>query len=98
MKSTYFILAFVLTLMGSAARADTLTVFAAASLTKSGAGTLSLSGTNTFTGGTTITAGTLRVGLGGTTGSLPGSVSNSGALVFNRSNALTQSGNISGTG
>ncbi|MEI7782879.1 MAG: autotransporter-associated beta strand repeat-containing protein, partial [Betaproteobacteria bacterium] len=71
---------------------------AAASLTKSGAGTLSLSGTNTFTGGTTIAAGTLQVGSGGTTGSLPGSVSNSGALVINRSNALTLSGDISGTG
>jgi autotransporter-associated beta strand protein len=67
-------------------------------LTKVGAGTLTLSGANTFTGGTTISAGTLQVGNGGTAGSILGDVLDNGALVFDRSNALTYAGEISGTG
>lgn len=70
----------------------------AGAMTKIGAGTLSLTGNNTYTGGTTISAGTLQVGLGGTTGSLAGNIANNAALVFNRSDALTYSGVISGTG
>lgn len=70
----------------------------AAGLTKSTAGTLTLSGTNSYTGGTTIEAGTLRVGDGSATGSLTGNVVNHGTLVFNRSDDLTFAGTISGTG
>ncbi|SHO65927.1 autotransporter-associated beta strand repeat-containing protein, partial [Pseudoxanthobacter soli DSM 19599] len=68
------------------------------SLTKTGAGTLVLSGTNTYSGGTTVSAGTLQIGNGGTSGSIAGNVANNGALVFNRSDATTFAGVISGTG
>ena len=67
-------------------------------LVKSGSGTLVLSAANTYTGLTTISGGTLQVGNGSTTGSVGGDIANNAALVFNRSNDLTQSGAISGTG
>ena len=59
-----------------------------------GGGTLTLTGNNTYTGGTTINAGTLHVGAGGTSGSVgtgPVALNNS-VLVFNRSDSLTLSG------
>jgi fibronectin-binding autotransporter adhesin len=67
-------------------------------LDKLGAGTLVLTGQNTYTGPTTILAGTLQIGDGGTTGSVAGDVVNNALLVFNRSNASTFDGAISGTG
>ncbi|WP_346910100.1 autotransporter-associated beta strand repeat-containing protein [uncultured Roseibium sp.] len=83
-------------------RSDALTfsgdISGTGSLTKSGAGTLTLTGDNTFSGGTTISAGTLQIGDGGTTGSLTGDIVNNGALAFNRSDAMTFEGDISGTG
>ena len=54
---------------------------------------------NTYSGGTSIAGGTLQIGNGGTTGQLgTGNVLNDGTLVVNRSNALTVSQVISGTG
>jgi autotransporter-associated beta strand protein len=43
-------------------------------------------------------ATTLQIGNGGTTGSIAGGILNNGSLVFNRSNAITFPGVISGTG
>jgi outer membrane autotransporter protein len=70
----------------------------AGAFTKTGPGTLILTGNNIYAGGTTITAGTLQLGGGGTTGSIEGAVANNGALIFNRSDVLSFPGVISGTG
>ncbi|NCW27824.1 MAG: hypothetical protein EBV83_05960, partial [Verrucomicrobia bacterium] len=69
------------------------------SLTKTGAGKMVLSAANTYTGPTVITAGVLQVGNGGTGGTIgSGNVTNHGTLIFNRSDALTISNLISGSG
>jgi outer membrane autotransporter protein len=67
-------------------------------LTKTGIGTAILTGANTYTGGTTISSGTLQLGSGGTSGSLVGNVTNNGTLAFNRSDAATFGGVVSGIG
>lgn len=66
--------------------------------TKTGAGTLVLAANNPYSGGTTIAAGTLQLGEGGTSGSIQGNVLNNGTLAFNRSDALEFAGAISGSG
>ena len=68
-------------------------------LTKIGTGTQILSNGNVYTGTTTISAGTLQLGNGGTTGSLlPASaIVNTGTLAFNRSNAVVQGTDFSGS-
>ncbi|HEV2969144.1 MAG TPA: autotransporter-associated beta strand repeat-containing protein [Pirellulales bacterium] len=69
------------------------------SLTKSGAGRLTLSGNNTFTGTTTISAGTLQLGDGTTNnGSVASNITDNAALVFANPNAQNYAGAISGTG
>ncbi|HEY4254260.1 MAG TPA: autotransporter outer membrane beta-barrel domain-containing protein [Roseomonas sp.] len=70
----------------------------AGGLTVTGAGSLTLTGANTYAGGTTISNGTLRLGDGGTTGSITGNVANNGTLAFNRSDIVTFAGVVSGTG
>ncbi len=68
-------------------------------LDKLGLGTLILTGDNTYTGKTTISAGTLQLGNGGTSGSVAGDIVNNSVLAFNRSDdALVFDGYISGTG
>ncbi len=68
-------------------------------LTQMGAGVLGLTATNTYSGVTSIQAGALMVGNGGTVGTLgTGDVQNAAELGFNRSNTMTVANNISGTG
>ena len=66
-------------------------------LTKTGSGTLILNGANDYLGGTAIRAGTLQLGNGGATGSILGNVLDNGTLAFDRSDAVTFAGAISGT-
>ena len=72
------------------------------SLLKLGGGdgthTVVLTGANTYTGGTTISAGVLSIGNGGTTGSIAGNVVNNATLIFNRSDDTSFAGLISGSG
>ncbi|MEH6676184.1 autotransporter-associated beta strand repeat-containing protein, partial [Phenylobacterium sp.] len=67
-------------------------------LRKTDLGTLVLTGNAAHTGGTEIAQGGLRVGDGGTTGSLTGDVANEGVLTFDRSDEISFGGVISGTG
>jgi outer membrane autotransporter protein len=82
-------------------RAD-LTVGSAMSgpgaLTKSGDATLILTGDNTHAGGTSIQAGTLQLGDGGSTGSVTGNIANNGVLAIEHANTYTLSGVVSGSG
>ena len=87
-------------------RAGTLTVggviSGTGSLFKDGSGTVVLSANNTYTGPTTITAGTLQVGSGGSNGKVDGNntITNNGTLVFNSSGAFTMNAGsiITGSG
>jgi len=67
-------------------------------LTKIGTGMLILTGTDTYSGGTTISAGTLQLGNGGSTGSIIGNVTDNGTLAVDTSATVTLSGTISGSG
>lgn len=68
-------------------------------LVQNGTGTTTLANDNTSTGAVTINAGTLSIGAGGATGSLASAtVANNSSLVFNRGDAATFNGIISGTG
>ena len=69
-------------------------------LTVRGAGTVVLAGSNTYTGPTTISAGTLQIGSGGTSGSINGAstVTDNSLLAFDLSGTMTLSAAISGGG
>ena len=67
-------------------------------LTKSGSATFILSGNNAFSASvtTTINAGTLQIGNGGTSGTLQGNVTDNSILAFARSDSTSFGGNVSG--
>ncbi len=68
-------------------------------IAKRGTGTLTLTADNLYTGTTTIEAGVLRIGNGGTTGFLgTGDVINNASLVFERSDFVVVQNSISGSG
>lgn len=73
-------------LMVSTKLINTSSNLTASGLTKSGAGTMTLTGANAYTGATVVNAGTLQIGNGGTTGSLAGgsAITTNASLVFNR--------------
>ena len=72
---------------------------AAGGFIKTGSGTMTLTQANTYTGATTVSGGTLQVGVGGASGTLGTSsvALNGGTLAINRSDAYTLSNTISGT-
>ncbi len=64
-----------------------------------GQGVTIFSADNSYAGGTTIATGsTLQLGLGGTTGSIEGAVSNYGSLTFNHSGEFTFTNQVGGRG
>lgn len=68
-------------------------------LEKTGTGRLILTGANTYTGNTKISAGTLQLGNGTTTGTVVGNITNNAALAFNPAGFTAAfAGVISGTG
>ena len=67
-------------------------------VTTLGSRTLTLTNINTYSGLTTISAGTLVLGNGITSGEVAGNILNNSALIFNNPVAQSYAGNISGTG
>jgi len=67
-------------------------------LVKSGAGSLLLTADNTYSGTTSISGGTLQIGNGGTTGSVAGTITNSGVVRLNRTDSVALANVLSGTG
>lgn len=67
---------------------------------QNGSGTTVLLGDNSYTGGTTITAGTLQLGDGGSTGSVQGDIDiqSDGTLAILRSDAVVLANTLTGSG
>ncbi|HVK18595.1 MAG TPA: autotransporter-associated beta strand repeat-containing protein [Fimbriiglobus sp.] len=79
--------------------AGAITSATGGSLVKDGSGVLILTGDgNAYNGGTTITAGSLRIGNNSTTGAITGAIVNNGNLEISRSNDVTFANDVSGTG
>ena len=74
------------------------TIGGVGNLVKDGAANLVLLADNSYQGGTTIDAGALQVGNGGSSGMIVGNVSNNGTLAFDRGDAVSFAGAISGSG
>ncbi len=70
------------------------------SLSQIGSGTTILTGANTYTGLTTISAGTLQLGNGGTKSTISGTsaIIDNGSLVFDSADTQTTTASISGSG
>jgi autotransporter-associated beta strand protein len=68
-------------------------------ITKTGAGTLALTASNTYSSTTTISAGTLQLGNGGTTGTLAttSGIADNANFTINRSNAVAQGTDFTGS-
>jgi len=85
-------------------RTNTVGRETAMTINTSGSGIVKYAGNMTYLGATTISAGTLQIGDGGTSGKLAtgSAITNNSTLVFNRSNAVTQGTDfasvIAGTG
>jgi outer membrane autotransporter protein len=83
-------------------RSDTMdfagVISGSGAVTQIGSGATVLTGASTYLGGTAITAGTLQLGNGGTTGSILGNVLDKGTLAFDRSDTVTFPGVVSGSG
>ncbi len=68
-------------------------------VTLQGGGILTLTGSNSYSGVTTINAGTLQIGAGGTAGAVgSGSIVDNGILTYNLTTSETLTNAISGTG
>jgi len=86
---------YTLTLSGIISSTGNLTINSPTTNT----GTVIFTGANTYSGTTTISAGTLQIGSGSTTGAIgTGTVTDNAALIFNRSNDFTTASYINGTG
>lgn len=83
-------------------RSDTMllgaTVSGNGAFTQAGTGTTVLGDDQTYTGGTHIASGALRLGNGGTTGSVLGDIDNAGTLEFNRSDDRVLANAVRGNG
>jgi fibronectin-binding autotransporter adhesin len=70
----------------------------AGNLIKAGGGRLTLAANSTFTGTTTISAGILQLGNGGSTGLVAGTITNNALLAVNLADASVFSNLVAGTG